>query len=343
MIVLGIETSCDETSVSIVEKKTNNVFGKLLSENTFTQIKKHLPFGGVVPELASREHSKILDFLVKKTLRTSKIDITKIDAFAATTGPGLLGGLLIGSNYAKALSLASNKPFLSINHLQAHILVSRMKKKVTFPFLSLLVSGGHTQIVVVESYKKFKVLGETLDDALGEAFDKTAKLLDLNYPGGPEIEKLALKSKKLTKFNLPRPLINSKNCNFSFSGLKTAIRRIIQAGNKKKIANDLANEFQIAISDCLLKKVEIAIDYFKTNYSGNFFLLVGGVASNNFIRKKLSWLCKKKEIVFFAPEPKLCVDNATMVAWAGVEKLINGEKGDSLESKPLPRWNIECI
>ena len=206
MIVLGIETSCDETSVAIVKKKTTNKFGYLLSENTLSQVKKHNKYGGVVPELASREHENSLDLMVRNTLNESNISLQEIDAFAATTGPGLLGGLLIGSNYAKALSLINKKPFVSVNHLQGHILVARMKNEVDFPFLCLLVSGGHTQILLVKNYNNFEILGETLDDALGEAFDKTAKLLGYGYPGGPIIEKLAAQKKKSKVFNLPRPL-----------------------------------------------------------------------------------------------------------------------------------------
>ena len=343
MRVLGIETSCDETSVSIVESLSESSYGKIIAEQTLSQIAQHRPYGGVVPELSFREHSNALDLLVKKTLEISKINPKKIDAFAATTGPGLLGGLIIGSNYAKGLSIASKKPFLSINHLQAHILVSRMYKKINFPFLCLLVSGGHTQILIAKSYNKFKLLGETLDDALGEAYDKTAKLLGLEYPGGPEIEKLAKKSCGKYKFNLPRPLIQKKNFDFSFSGLKTAIRRVSQEKINKNKKADLANEFQESIAECLTRKLERAIDYFKKKYDEKSFILAGGVASNNFIRKKLKKLCEKKYMTFYVPEQKLCIDNATMIAWTGIEKLQNGEKGDSILLKPKPKWSLESL
>ncbi len=344
MIVLGIETSCDETSVSIVKKNKKRLSGKVICERTLSQISKHKAFGGVVPELASREHSEALHILVKKVLKNSGLTLNQINAFAATTGPGLLGGLLIGSNYAKTLALASKKPFFSVNHLQGHILVSRMEKKISFPFLCLLVSGGHTQILIAKSYKKFILLGETLDDALGEAFDKTAKILGLDYPGGPLLEKLALKSSNVQeKFNLPRPLINEKSFNFSFSGLKTAIRRVVQNGINEDEKSDLANEFQLCITDCLIAKIEKAIAFFKNKFDNNYFVLAGGVASNNFVREKLQKLCKKKKMSFYVPKPKLCVDNATMIAWTGIEKLLNGEKGDSLQFSPRPRWGLEKL
>ena len=200
MIVLGIETSCDETSVAIVKKKNRFLLGDVLSENTLSQVKKHKKFGGVVPELASREHSNTIDYLVKKTLKESGLSLSKIDAFAATLGPGLLGGLIVGSNYAKTLALTTKKPFIAVNHLQGHILVTRMKRIIKFPFLCLLVSGGHTQLLLVRKYNDFKLIGETLDDAIGEAFDKVAKLMGYSYPGGPIIEKLALNAKKKIKF-----------------------------------------------------------------------------------------------------------------------------------------------
>ncbi|MBS91853.1 MAG: tRNA (adenosine(37)-N6)-threonylcarbamoyltransferase complex transferase subunit TsaD [Rickettsiales bacterium] len=343
MIVLGIETSCDETSVALIEKKKYENSGRVLSENTFSQINKHKIFGGVVPELASREHSKIIHKLVKQTISDSNISLNEIDGFAATMGPGLLGGLLVGSNYAKTLALSENKPFLSINHLQGHILVSRMKKNIAFPFLCLLVSGGHTQLLVALNFNKFKLLGETLDDALGEAFDKTAKIMGFDYPGGPIIEKLALKSKKNDFFKLPRPLINERNCDFSFSGLKTSVRKTIENGISKNLKNDLANEFQNSVTECLLAKTERAINFFKKNYGAGTLVFSGGVASNKFIRSNLKTLCKKMMVEFIVPESSLCVDNATMIAWAGIEKLENGEIGDSLNLPPKPKWDLQTL
>ncbi len=340
MIILGIESSCDETSVSIVKEDMGE--GHILCEKVLSQVTKHRKFGGVVPELASREHSDSISKLTKDVLKKSNLEIDSIDAFAATTGPGLLGGLLVGCNYAKGLAIITGKPFLSINHLQAHALVVRMKGKVSFPFLCLLVSGGHSLILLVTNYNKFKILGESIDDAVGEAFDKTAKMLGLKYPGGPQIEKLAEKSKQNTIFNLPRPLINDNTMNLSFSGLKTSVRRIIESGKNQINTADLAFEFQKSVSDCLLKKVKLAIEKTKL-YKIKDFVLTGGVASNSFIRSEFKKLCKKKNVNFYAPSKKLCTDNATMVAWAGIEKLRNKKKGDRLDTIPQPRWSLDLL
>ncbi len=341
MLVMGIETSCDETAVSIVSKNKNSFSGKVIKEIIYSQIKSHIPFGGIVPELSSREHIKKLDKITRKALKDSKLIINDIDAFACTAGPGLLGGLLIGSNYTKAICLGLNKPFFAINHLEAHILVSRLSRKISFPFLVLLISGGHTQLLIVKGTDKFILLGETLDDAIGEAFDKTAKLMGKDYPGGPEIEKMAKKSNYKGAYKLPRPLINKKNFDFSFSGLKTAVRIIL----KKKLSalekNNLAQDFQQAILDCLLDKCGNAMDEFKKNYGTGYFVVSGGVASNFFLRKGLKTLSKKKNMRFFAPDPKLCVDNATMVAWAAIEQIISGKKhGDPINFDPRPRWPL---
>ena len=343
MIVFGIETTCDETSVSIVEKKKNKEFGDILVEETLSQIIKHKEFGGVVPELASREHSKNLDYLVKRSIKSSKINFNKIDAYAAATGPGLLGALLVGTNYAKALAVASNKPFISVNHLQGHVLVSRMNKKINFPFLCLIVSGGHCQIILAHNERKFKIIGESVDDAVGEVFDKTSNILGYGYPGGPIIEKLAKKKKKKFKFNLPKPLLKDKTFNLSFSGLKTAVRRIIESGLKKDEKYDLAYQFQEVITICLLEKVKRALKYYKKKYNINDFVLSGGVASNLFIRESFEQMCTKEEITFFAPESKLCVDNASMIAWAGIEMLRNGKIESKINLSPQPRWRIDRL
>ena len=343
MIVLGIETSCDETSVAIVKKKNRLLLGDVLSQVTLSQIKKHKKFGGVVPELASREHSNTLNYLVKKTIKKSGVFLSEIDAFAATAGPGLLGGLIVGSNYAKTLALTTKKPFIAINHLQGHILVTRMKQKVKFPFLCLLVSGGHTQLLLVRKFNDFELIGETLDDALGEAFDKVAKLLGYSYPGGPIIEKLASKAKKKVNFNLPEPLIYNDSFNFSFSGIKTATRKIINNSFDKRLKNELAKNFQDCVTNCLITKCSKAIDLYKTKEKIKNFVLAGGVASNKFIRDKFMNLCDKKFIEFIVPEQNLCVDNATMIAWAAIERLQIKKKGDILDFEPKPRWALENL
>ncbi len=326
-----------------MKKKKNNLFGKIISEKTLSQISKHKKFGGVVPELASREHSKNLDMLVKKCLKSSKLSFCNIDAYAATTGPGLLGALLVGTNYAKALAISTNKPFLSINHLQGHILVSRMKKNIKFPFLCLLVSGGHCQIILARSFNKFKIIGETLDDAVGEVFDKISRIMGLGYPGGPIIEELAKKSKGKFKFDLPRPLFNKKTFNLSFSGLKTSVRRLIESGINSNQRADLAFEFQKVVTECLIKKVELAIQHIKKKDKLTDFILSGGVASNSYIRSEFYEFCKRERMSFFAPEKDLCVDNATMIAWAGIEMLKNGRKRSRIYTSPKPRWRIDKI
>ena len=340
MLVMGVETSCDETAVSIVEKKKNLKNGKIVNEIVLSQVESHKPFGGVVPELSSREHIKYLDKITKKLLKTSQISLTQIDAFAATAGPGLLGGLLVGSNYVKAICLGLKKPFYAVNHLQAHILISRINKQIKFPFLVLLVSGGHTQLLFVKDYNKFKIIGETLDDALGEAFDKTAKLLGLNYPGGPEIEKLAKKYSNESDFNFPRPLLNKKNLNFSFSGLKTAVRKVVTKNLSIKEKSKVANSFQNAVLDCLLDRCGKTIDMVRDKFGVEYFLLSGGVASNKFIRSGLKKLCRSKDVSFYVPNAKLCVDNATMIAWTGIERKIKGDSGDSLDHPIKPRWAL---
>ena len=340
---MGIESSCDETAVSLVEKKNNSENGRIIKEIIWSQVESHKPFGGVVPELSSREHIKYLDKITKKILKETKIKLEDINAIAATTGPGLLGGLLIGSNYAKAISLNIKKPFLSINHLQAHVLVSRMSENISYPFIVLLISGGHTQLLIVESYNRFQLLGESIDDAVGEAFDKTAKLLGLNYPGGPEIEKLAKKASKVGVFNLPKPMFKKKNLNFSFSGLKTAVRRIIENGISQEQKYNLAYDFQDTVLECLKDRCEKGIDIFKKKFGTGSFLISGGVASNMYIRDGMRKLAKKKGVLFHVPDPKLCVDNASMIAWAGIEKLRSTQKSDPINTLPKPRWSLNDL
>ena len=343
MIVMGIESSCDETAVSLVERKKNKNFVR--SEIVLSQIPKHRKFGGVVPEISSREHLKYLDKIVRKILCKSKTSINEIDAFSATMGPGLLGGLIIGSNYAKSLSLSVGKPFYGINHLQAHALIPRLKSEIKFPFLVLLVSGGHTQIILVKNIKSFEIWGETLDDALGEAFDKTAQMLGLRYPGGPEIEKKAQKSLGIKKFNFPKPMINQNNLDFSFSGLKTAVRRTLQLNNlSEQFVRDISFNFQLSVLECLINKCERAINLFRKKFDCDLSLIVsGGVAANIFIRKGFKKLAKEKGVKLIVPDPKYCVDNATMIAWACIERMVTGDLGDKLYTLPKPRWPLDTL
>ena len=339
MLVMGVESSCDETAVSIVQKKKSGG-GRIIKEIVYSQVENHIPYGGVVPELSSREHIRYLDKITKQVLKESKIKIKQLDGIAAATGPGLLGGLLIGSNYAKAICIANKKPFLAINHLQAHILVSRMDFNFSFPFLVLLISGGHTQLLIVKKFNEFELLGESIDDALGEAFDKTAKLLGLKYPGGPEIENYALKNSKKNTFRLPKPLFQKNNLDFSFSGLKTAVRRIIESEISQEQKYNLAYDFQYTVLECLKDRCGKAMDLFQEKYGTGCFILSGGVASNVFLRQGLKNLSETKAMRFFVPRPELCVDNASMIAWAGIEKILSNNLIDDIEVLPAPRWSL---
>ncbi len=332
--ILGIETSCDETAVAIVSEDK-----KILSNQVASQI-EHNQYGGVVPEVASRSHMRALDKLVDLALEESGMALEEIDAIAVTAGPGLIGGVIVGVMYAKALAASLGKPVIAVNHLEGHALTARLTDEVEFPFLLLLVSGGHTQFLAVNNVGEYELLGTTLDDAVGEAFDKTAKLLGLGYPGGPQVEKSA-KSGDPKKFKFPRPLTNQNNCSLSFSGLKTAVRRELEKSEiDDKLTCDIAASFQGAVSDVLAIKTKYAIEEFmKKHSSGRSFVLSGGVAANQAIRSKLESVCAENGFSFHAPPVNLCGDNAAMIAWAGIEKYKLGHK-DSLSFKPRSRWPL---
>ena len=289
MLVFSTETSCDETSVCIM-KEDKTVLSHIIYSQT-----AHNKHGGVVPELASRAHLEILQQITKEALKESGLKLSKIDLFSATCGPGLIGGLLIGSTFTKSLSIGNNKPFIPINHLEAHILSSFYNNKIKFPYLLLLISGGHTQFLIVKDINKYEQLGTTIDDALGEAFDKTAKMLGLDYPGGPNIENMAKLGDK-EFFKLPEPIINRAGCNLSFAGLKTAVLREAKKINEnKKLKYNLAASFQNTINKILYKKTKVAVNMFKEKTQKENFQLVvaGGVAANESIRHNLSNLSKK--------------------------------------------------
>lgn len=345
MIVLGIETSCDETAVSIVSDKK-----EILSHCLNSQIKIHQEFGGVVPEIAARGHIEILDKLILKSLSDANLDFSDIDAFSATCGPGLIGGVIIGMVAAKTLSSIFNKPFIGVNHLEAHILTSRLTNDLNFPFLTLLISGGHCQILFAKNIGEYKKIGKTLDDALGEAFDKVAQMLGLNYPGGPEIEKHA-KLGNENKFKFAKPLITSKNhdhiYDFSFSGLKTSVRRQIEnlvgeefshftSSDKlnQKDINDICASFQKIVSEILINRISNCLEDLEVKN----IVISGGVAANRYIFSKLhEEFGKKYNIV--TPPINLCTDNAAMIAWTGIEKLKKGQI-DSLDFKPKAKWEL---
>lgn len=344
MIVLGIESSCDETAAAIVSDKREILGESLLSQE------EHKAFGGVVPEIAARSHLEHIDEIIELCVKRAGIKLEDVDAIAASSGPGLIGGVVVGVMAAKALALALNKPFVAVNHLEGHALAARLTSDVCYPYLLLLVSGGHCQILVVKDVGEYERLGTTIDDAAGEAFDKVAKMLGLGYPGGPMIEKMAAVGNP-DRFVLPRPLIGSGDCNLSFSGLKTAVRKIIESYSedgsiehaimRKREAADICAAFQVAATDCLTRKLAKTIAYFKQNYpQGKDLVVSGGVAANTFLRGKLKELADKNGLEFSAPPIRFCTDNGVMIAWAGLERFAKGYVND-LDFKPRPRWPLD--
>ena len=335
MLVFSVETSCDETSVCIInDKKT------ILSHIIYSQ-EEHNKYGGVIPELASRAHLEILQKISKQSLKEAKISLRDIDVYCATCGPGLIGGLLVGSIFTKALAIGNKKPFVPINHLEAHLLSSSFNNEVNDPHLSFLLTGGHTQIYLVKNVEKYNLLGETLDDAIGEAFDKVSKLLGMNYPGGPEIENAAKNGDDMA-FDLPHPLKDSKQLNFSFSGIKTAISLIVK--NKKIIDEELKSNisasFQNIVTDILIKKFNMTLKYLKNqNVNIAQLSLVGGVAANKFIYNKLEKECLKNNIEIILPPKNMLSDNAAMIGWACIKKLHNNNIND-LYFKENPRLTL---
>ena len=340
--VLGIESSCDETAVSIVRLKDKKD-GEILSNIVFSQIDEHLPYGGVVPEIASRSHVESLGPLIDRALNEASLKLSNIDGIAATAGPGLVGGLIVGLTTAKGISLGANIPLVGVNHLEGHALTPLLTNKISFPYILLLISGGHTQLILVKDLGEYIQLGTTLDDAVGEAFDKAAKFLDLGYPGGPALEKISKEGSK-NRFNFPRPLLRSQDCNFSFSGLKTSlIREVkeIEPLTQNDLA-DLASSYQQAIIDCLKAKSDRAISMAKDKYKDldiNYFVASGGVASNKAIGESLNELAVENNMEFVAPPIKFCTDNAAMIAWAGGLRLLSGQK-DNLEISVKSRWPL---
>ena len=338
-LILGIETSCDETAASIIQQEKNGV--KILSNVVSSQTDVHKKFGGVVPELAARSHLEKIDLIVKKAIKDSGVEIKNIDAIASTGGPGLVVCLSVGLNFGKAFAASLNKPFIAINHLEGHALSPMLNSKIKFPYLLLLISGGHSQFLSVEGLGKYKRLGTTIDDAVGEAFDKTAKLLGIEFPGGPQIEKYAEKGDP-ERFILPKPIINRGGCNLSFAGLKTAVLRISKNLKSKKDKYDLAASFQSTIEEILSHKSKVAFNEFKkrNKNKNNIFVIAGGVASNKKIRVKLKELSLKEKFQPIFPPIDLCSDNAAMIAMAGLEKY-KKKKFDSLNFAVNPRWQLD--
>jgi N6-L-threonylcarbamoyladenine synthase len=340
MIVLGIETSCDETAAAVVADTRSRP--RILSNLIYSQLDEHRVYGGVVPEIAARAHLDRLDDLVRQALEVAGVALSELDAVAAAAGPGLIGGLIVGATMAKGIAWAAGKPFLAINHLEAHALSVRLVDRVEFPYLLLLVSGGHCQLLICEGVGRFIRLGTTLDDAAGEAFDKTAKLLGLGYPGGPAIEQAACDGDE-TRFLLPRPLVGRPGCDFSFSGLKTAVRRLTL--DREPLAyqdrRDLAAGVEAAICAALSDRTANAIAHFcGSSPRGRTLVAAGGVAANNRLRTQLARLADAAGLDFVAPPPGLCGDNAAMVAWTGLERLRLGLI-DDLAAPCRPRWPLD--
>jgi N6-L-threonylcarbamoyladenine synthase len=340
--VLGLETSCDETAAAVVRGCAPGP-GTILSNVVLSQLEDHAPYGGVVPEIAARAHIEALDRLIEQALAEARLELSDLDAIAATAGPGLIGGVMVGLTTAKALALASGKPLIAVNHLEAHALTARMTNGAAFPFLLLLISGGHCQLLAVEGVGKFHLYGTTIDDAVGEAFDKVAKLLGLAYPGGPAVEKLAANGDG-KRFSLPRPLRGRDGADFSFSGLKTAVRQIVRSETfKEDDAADLAASFQRAVLDILIERSRAAMAMFRRDFPGTAtpdFVVAGGVAANRAIGNAIAKLCAEEGFEKKIPPPGLCTDNAAMVAWAGVER---GQLGlfDALGVAPRARWPLQ--
>ena len=339
-IILGIETSCDETAASIIQENLGDK-PSILSNVVSSQVDVHKEFGGVVPELAARSHIEKIDFIVKKAINESKVKINDIDAVAATAGPGLIVCLSVGLNFGKTIALSLNKPFIAINHLEGHALSPKLEYKINYPYLLLLISGGHSQFLSVNGLGKYKRLGTTIDDALGEAFDKTAKLLGIEFPGGPKIEEYA-KLGNENFYQLPKPIINRGGCNLSFAGLKTAVLKISKSIKSDKEKYDLAASFQKTIEEILYKKSKIAFNEFKKNrkIKKKVFVIAGGVASNKKIRQKLTQLSLKEKFEPIFPSINLCSDNAAMIAMVGLEKYKLG-MNDDLDFSTKPRWPLD--
>ncbi len=341
MKVLGIETSCDETAAAVVCDEPPFIRSNVV----FSQTAEHRPFGGIVPEVAARAHLDHLDPVIERAMSDARVGFGDLDAVAATGGPGLIGGVIVGVMEAKAIAFARKLPFIAVNHLEGHALSVKLVAELCFPYLLLLVSGGHCQLLVVEGVGHYRRLGTTIDDAAGEAFDKGAKLLGLGFPGGPAIERAAAAGDS-TRFPLPRPMAGRAGCDFSFSGLKTALRLAVarcagEGALTAKDAADLAASYQASIVDSLADRTGHAIAEFRKRYSGRRTLVVaGGVAANSVLRAKLAALAEETGFDFVAPPQALCTDNGAMIGWAGLERLKLGLV-DGLDFAPRPRWPLD--
>jgi N6-L-threonylcarbamoyladenine synthase len=342
MRVLGIETTCDETAAAVVQLQPGGS-GEILSDEIMSQIAEHAAFGGVVPEIAARAHIETIDRLVQRALDRAGTELADLDGIAAAAGPGLIGGIIVGLTTAKALALASRKPFIAINHLEAHALTARLTDELAFPYLLLLVSGGHTQLVAVKGVGDYLRLGSTVDDAAGEAFDKVGKMLGLPYPGGPQVEKRAADG-NATRFDLPRPMLGRPQPDFSFSGLKTAVRLELERAGPLTAADvaDVCASFQAAVVDTIIDRCRVALRLFReTVGQPNAMVVAGGVAANGAIRRALMRFCGEAGLRLVLPPVSLCTDNGAMIAWAGIERLSLGLV-DDMTFAARPRWPLDA-
>ena len=338
---LGIETSCDETAAAVIRENDEGT-ADILSNVVSSQIEEHKKFGGVVPELAARAHLENIEYIIDTALKESGATINEIDGVAATAGPGLIVCLTVGLNIGKSIAAFSNKPLIGVNHLEGHALSPGLNEKIKFPYLLLLISGGHSQYLIVKDVNEYEQLGTTIDDALGEAFDKTAKMLDLGYPGGPNVEKFSKEGDE-NFYKLPEPIINKAGCNLSFAGLKTAVLRESKKINGDvKLKYNLAASFQKTINKILYKKTKIAVEMFKEKTKKeNFQLIVaGGVAANKTIRENLTQLSNEMNFEIIYPDLKFCGDNASMIAWAGIQRF-KKDLIDDLNITAKSRWPLD--
>lgn len=338
MRVMGIETSCDETAVAIVEApRAGGPIGTILANLVYSQLTEHRRFGGVVPEIAARAHLERIDGLVADALETAGVGLADLDVIAATGGPGLIGGVMVGVMTAKALAFAHDKPFVAVNHLEGHALSARLTENVDFSYLLLLVSGGHCQLLTVRGPGDFTRLGTTIDDAVGECFDKTAKLLGLSFPGGPAVE-LRARDGDPQRFSLPRPMWRKPGCDFSFSGLKTAVRQTVEKldPDDARAVTDLCASFQRTVGDVLADRCGNALAIAPSPT----LVVAGGVAANLYLRGRLEAVAAEHGARLVAPPIKLCTDNGAMIAWAGIERMRLG-LSDALDFRPRPRWPLD--